>query len=469
MSAARASAALVESLSDTSIRALFVSSSAVEPTATAATLCMQALAARPGIDVVYGDETRIDSNGSACPYLRPGWSEDHFLSAFDLGDVLAIRADAVRRAAATTLDGGPEPLFRLVLAASERPGACLRLPRSLARRMMVPGAEESRSASRDAERRVAVGAQLAARAGSASIDQGLVPGSWRVRRALPAELLVTVAIPTRGAPELVERCVASLRVAARRPPAIEIVIVDNDSRDDATLRLLLRLERDGDVRAIRHPGRFNFSAMANRAAREGRGDLLLLLNNDTVVLDPDTMTALAEEAIRPEVAAAGARLVYPDGRIQHAGLVLGMGVVAGHLYKGLHAAGPAHFVSPLVAREVAAVDGACFMTRRATFLELGGFDEVQLPVSFADVDFCLRARRHGFRIRYTPHAHLMHDETRTRDPELDPREIAVMERRWGAALSNDPHYHPGLTLDSESARPDPARCARLAHYAMLPP
>ena len=121
--------------------------------------------------------------------------------------------------------------------------------------------------------------------------------------------------------------------------------------------------------------------------------------------------------------------------------------------------GPSWFVSPLVAREVTAVDGACFMVRRDLFLRLGGFDAVGLPVSFSDVDFCLRARQEGFRIVYTPFAEFLHVETATRDPELDPREIRLMERRWGHVLAMDPHYHPGLTLCSETARPDPWRWA----------
>jgi GT2 family glycosyltransferase len=239
----------------------------------------------------------------------------------------------------------------------------------------------------------------------------------------------------------------------RKENPCEILLADNGSRDSATLAFLASLEREGAARVLPFPGGFNFSSMMNEASRAARGEFLLFLNDDTEVLETGSIAAMAEEADRSDAGAVGALLLYPNGKIQHAGLVVGMGVVAGHLWKGMSAGGAPFFVSPLLSREVSAVDGACFLVRKTTFFDLGGFDAERLAVSFGDVDFCLRAREKGLRILYTPHAVFLHHETQSRRSDLDEREVVWMERRWGKRLAKDPFYHPDLSLLDEIPRP----------------
>ncbi len=406
----------------------------------------------PSVLFLFGDEEIVEEGTNrAIPLLKPGWSPDLFRSSFYTRWPVVVR----RRAALAAAEGlecrGAAALYELLLRLHDAPGAVLHVPKILARRGTAPriDARADDEAEGDAAMRRALAAWARERMPGASVGPGRIAGSWRLRRARSRRLAVSVVIPTRDGLHWLERCLPG--VVEEAP--LEILIVDNESRDPATLDHLASLERDGTARVLRFPGPFNFAAMMNEAARVARGEFLLFLNNDTEVVAKGSIDAMAEEADRPDVGAVGALLLYADEMIQHAGLVVGMGVVAGHLCKGMRVEGAPFFVSPLLPREVSAVDGACFLVRRELFLAHGGFDALHLPVSFADVDFCLRAREKGLRILYTPHACFRHHETRTRDPELDQREVAWMEKRWGDRLESDPFYHPALSLLGEIPRP----------------
>lgn len=416
-----------------------------------------ALRDRPGVLFLFGDEeVETGGPGGSLPLLKPGWSPELFRAAFYVGWPVAVRRrEALARA--DRLSGrGAAAVYELLLRLHEAPGDVVHVASILARREALsaplagPGlAAPALAPDGDEEMRRALAAWAAERFPGASVLPGRAPGSWRLRPARSGRPGVSVIVPTRDGVEWLRRCIPS--ALSERP--LEILVVDNGSRGAATLDYLGALQKDGAARVLPFPGRFNFSAMMNGAARAARGEFLLFLNDDTEVLEPGSIDAMAEEAERSDVGAVGALLLYPDGTIQHAGLVIGMGVVAGHVFRGLKPEGDGFFVSPLLARNVSAVDGACFLVRRSLFLELGGFDAEGLPVSFADVDFCLRAREKGRRTVYTPHAVFRHHESRTRAPVLDQREVVRMERRWGRALWNDPFYHPALSPLGEIPRP----------------
>ncbi|RPJ45757.1 MAG: glycosyltransferase [Candidatus Latescibacterota bacterium] len=411
-----------------------------------------ALRDRPGVLFLFGDEEiETGGPGGALPLLKPGWSPELFRAAFYVGWPVGVRRrEALARA--DRLSGrGAAAVYELLLRLHETPGAVLPVSSILARRAAPPAPPAGPGLETDGDEamRRALATWAAERFPGASVLPGRAPGSWRLRRARSGRPGVSVIVPTRDGVEWLRRCIPS----ALRERPLEILIVDNGSRGAATLDYLGALEKDGAARVLPFPGRFNFSAMMNAAARAARGEFLLFLNDDTEVLEPGSIDAMAEEAESSDVGAVGALLLYPDGAIQHAGLVVGMGVVAGHVFRGLLPEGNGCFVSPLLPREVSAVDGACFLVRKSLFLELGGFDAEGLPVSFADVDFCLRAREKGRRTVYTPHAVFLHHESRTRAPVLDQREVVRMERRWGRVLTSDPFYHPALSLLGESPRP----------------
>jgi O-antigen biosynthesis protein len=208
---------------------------------------------------------------------------------------------------------------------------------------------------------------------------------------------------------------------------------------------------------IRDERPFNWSALNNSAVRQARGGQLLFMNNDMEIIRSDWMEALLEHSQRREVGAVGARLLYPDDTIQHAGVVLGIGSVAGHAFKRLPVDDPGYFSLPQVVRDVSAVTGACLMTRGEVFEEMGGFDE-RLPVAFNDVDYCIRLRQAGYLVVYTPGATLYHHESVSRGEGHPPEDEALVKARWAGVLEHDPYYNPNLSLEREDyALREPAR------------
>ncbi len=198
---------------------------------------------------------------------------------------------------------------------------------------------------------------------------------------------------------------------------------------------------------------FNFSAMNNAAARDCTAELLLFLNDDVTVITRDWLTAMVELACRPEVGAVGAKLLYPDGMIQHAGVVVGLLGACGHAFKGEPGDERRYFDFPDVIRNVSAVTGACMMVPTRLFWDCGGFDAATLPVAYQDIDVCLKLGRKGYRVLYTPHAQLYHYEAISKRPEdKDPRaaEIAAFRARWKNVIEHDPFYSPNLTRSSEN-------------------
>ncbi|MFM2091612.1 MAG: hypothetical protein RLZZ127_2101, partial [Planctomycetota bacterium] len=239
-------------------------------------------------------------------------------------------------------------------------------------------------------------------------------------------------------------------------PALELLLVDNQSKDPRTLAVLERAAADPRVRVLPHDAPFNYSAINNRAAAQARGDLIALVNDDIEMTDPGWLREMVSLAIRPEIGCVGAKLLYPDGTLQHAGVVTGLGGVAGHSHKYMPADTPGYFRRLAMVHEVSAVTAACLVVRRSVFEQVKGLDEANLSVAFNDVDFCLRVREAGYRNLWTPWAELIHHESKSRGADTQggklrrfQRELAYMQRRWDGILDRDPFYSPNLTLGSE--------------------
>jgi GT2 family glycosyltransferase len=280
-----------------------------------------------------------------------------------------------------------------------------------------------------------------------------------VRYALgPAVPLVTLIVPTRDRVALLRTCMTGL-LSGTDYPDLEVIVVDNRSREPATLAYLRQLGADSRVRILPYDAPFDFSRMNNLAARQARGTVLGLVNNDIAVPRPGWLKEMVAHALRPGVGAVGAKLLYGDGTIQHAGIVLGMLGVAGHVGRHLpgDALGPGRRFT--VVRGVAAVTGACLVVRRELYLEVGGLDEA-MPVSCSDVDLCLRLAERGQRTVFTPHAVLHHLESESRGYERTDAEWAetrreedLLRERWGRLLLDDPCYSPNLSLEREQPSP----------------
>jgi GT2 family glycosyltransferase len=288
-------------------------------------------------------------------------------------------------------------------------------------------------------------------------------GLHRVVYELPAVLpLVSVIVPTRDRPELLRVC-ADAVLQQTHYPHLELLIVDNGTTDPAAVALLDTLARDCRVTVIRHDGPFNWSVLNNAGAARAAGDVILFLNNDVAVLQPDWLSELVAQVLQPEVGAVGAKLLYPDGSIQHAGLTTDALGFPRHLFR--HApgddAGPSELMG--LARDVWAVTGACMATRREVFFAVGGLNEA-LPVTCNDVDFCLRLTANGYRLIWTPWAVLEHRELASRPPDHSTirkqaaaEELDRLHRDWGVLVQSDPFLHPALELIDEQP------CFRLRH------
>jgi GT2 family glycosyltransferase len=297
--------------------------------------------------------------------------------------------------------------------------------------------------------------EVVARHTGLRVDAGPRPGLRRVRWQLPSALpRVSVIVPTRDQPELLRRCIEGLQRTDYAP--LELIFVDNGTRDPSALSLLRQLAEQERARILRDDSPFNYSALNNLGARAATGDFLCLLNNDVEPLDTGWLKELVAQALRPGVGAVGARLLYPDRTVQHAGLVVGMFGSAGHLMRGAREEDPGPNGEALASRRVSAVTGACLIVRRDQFLEQGGLDP-GLAVAFNDVDLCLRLRSAGLHVLYAAHAELLHHESKSRgyDDSIATRrrllrEAALLQRRFRTDRFEDPAFSPNFSLRSET-------------------
>jgi O-antigen biosynthesis protein len=415
----------------------------------------------PEAGVIYSDEDKIDELGRRSePYFKPDWSPDSFLARMYVGHLLALE-----RELAVEL-GGFRPGFEgsqdydLVLRATERVARVAHVPRVLYHWRIHPQSTSSETGSKayayEAGRR-AIEEAIARRGEPGRVEALPEPGSYVVRYAIREPLKVSVIVPTRDHGEDVDRALASVFARADAYPDFELLLIDNGSKDPASLATFARwAAADARVRVVRYDVPFNFSRINNFGVARSGGAYLLFLNNDTEALTPDWMAAMVEQAQRPSIGAVGAKLLYPDGTVQHAGVITGIGGVAGHAHKHAAPESGGYFNTLRTTNNYSAVTGACMMVRREAFARAGGFDET-LAVAFNDVDLCLKLRALGLYNVYLAHVELIHHESKSRGDDRDRANLVrfvaerrVMEERWRTAELPDPHYSPHLSLVSEN-------------------
>jgi GT2 family glycosyltransferase len=419
--------------------------------------------AHPEADLIYSDEDKIDGHGRRFePYFKTDWNPELLLSHNMVSHLGVYRRSIVEKIGGMRVGFEGSQDYDLVLRASEEttPDRIRHIPAVLYHwRQKTAGGSFSESAmercAEAARRAVAEHLHRTGVVGATVETQPNAPAWVYVRRALPDPApLVSVIVPTRDRAELLERCVEGL-LHRTDYPALEVLIVDNGSVQARTLELFARLQADPRVRVLHKPGPFNYSALNNQAAKEAKGDILLLLNNDIEVIGDWWLREMVCQAVRPEIGAVGARLLYGDGRVQHGGVILGVGGrpgVAGHLYHGAASGDTGYFGHLRLARHVSAVTAACLALRRSVFEEVGGLDAENLAVAFNDVDLCLKIRDRGYGVIWTPLAELYHLESASRGADTRPggvverfqREVDHMRERWGDVLDNDPFYGPNF-------------------------
>jgi GT2 family glycosyltransferase len=401
--------------------------------------------------VVYADEDRLLNDGTyGRPRLKPDFSPDFLLASSYIGRPLAIGSELVRRfphlhgpdsdalehAYALYASDVAETVTHLSEVLCHRTGPDLKTPKA-----------DSLLPVQDA---------LARRGDSATVATGPAPGTFRVIRHATAGTSTSILIPFRDEPRLLRTCVDSV-TATTSHDDVEIVLIDNGSSDPEALTLVERLADRSDVVVLHDPRPFNWPQLNNAGARIARGDVLLFMNNDIEAHVSGWLSALCAHALRADVGAVGARLLYPDRRLQHCGLVVGLTGAAGHPLTGLPEEAVGYLNIASVTRECSAVTGACLATRRDVFETLNGFDET-LGIDLNDVDFCLRAGAVGYRTIYEPSAELIHYESPSRGTAGGVGDIMKFVDRWKDYISEgDRYFNRHLTRADPScglARPE---------------
>ena len=412
----------------------------------------------PALQLIYTDEDKIDEHDRRhSPYFKPEWNPDLFLAQNYVSHLTFLRTDLVRRVGSfrSSFDGSQDYDLFLRCTAQIKPDKIARIPRVLYHWRALPQSTAASTSAKEYAHVAAVRAvqeHLDARDIKASAEPREFGIYQRIRYPLPPEhSMVSIIIPSRDQSALLEKCIASI-LQKSDYTNFEIIIIENESVEEQTHELYRRLRQERRIRIIEAAGEFNFSRLINLGARHARGSIFLLLNNDVEIINSDCLVELVSQVSRPEVGIVGARLWYPNGALQHGGVILGAGGVASHI-DSIRREDPGYFARQHLTQDFCAVTAACLMVRREVFEKLGGFDESRLPVTFNDVDFCLRARELGWRVIYTPYAELTHHESVSRGVENTTekqrrffKESEFLLKRWGPLIQNDPSYNPNLSL-----------------------
>jgi GT2 family glycosyltransferase len=407
-------------------------------------------------DLLYSDEDKIDRAGNRFdPFFKPEWSPDLLLSENYLCHLLVLRRDLLARIGDFNSDCDGSQDYDLILRATAEAKKIRHIPKVLyhwrAGLASTASGAGNKQYALDAARE-ALQRHCDRISNQMRVEATAISGRWRVRYPIPEGSRVSIIICSGGKVEVLRTNLTSLFDKTTYPD-YEVVIVDNSK--GGSIEKLVRSFQTGS-RTLRYIDSrnqpFNFSKLNNSAARACESPVLLFLNDDTSVITSDWLESMVELAARPEVGAVGAKLLYPGGIIQHAGIVMGLYDNCGHAFKGLDGHVGHYFDFSDVIRNVSAVTGACLMARAKVFWEAGGFDDTDFPVAFNDADLCLKIGRLGYRVLYTPHALLFHHEAFSKTSKHlipHPEEVAAMRAKWADIIAGDPYYSPNLTRNDE--------------------
>jgi|GEM_PF-2872571 len=402
-------------------------------------------------DVVYSDEDMINTEGVRYgPVFKPQFSRELLRSFNYVCHFLVVRATLLRQLGGirTGFDGSQD--YDLVLRLSERTEHFHRIPKILYHWRAIPGSTALDLNSKPK----ASGAGLRAlqdhldRVGLPATVREKSPCRYEARYQLQQEPEVLIVVPTGGNLPRLQECLKSV-LSLTRYSNFQLMVVDNSRGSTIVDHVASYNDPRLIVRDFRNEP-FNFSRLCNLAVSDSSAPIFLFLNDDTEVKEADWLRVMVEAATVPGVGAVGARLLYPDGSIQHAGVTMGVYQLCGHAFR-LQDGKEGHYMSLAQSvRNCSAVTGACLMTHREVFERVGRFDEVEFPVNLQDVDYCLKVNAQGLRVVYTPDATLLHYETSTRKEfGASEREMQVLRERWGAWIDDDPFYNPNLTRTAE--------------------
>ena len=395
--------------------------------------------------VLYTDSDSLRGGRRIDPRFKPDWNYEYFLSYDYVHNFILFRRKELEEAGGIKKEFGSYVLYEALLRVSRLVGrkGIRHLPLVLYHAVNdnrekdwdkgLKALEENLKEDKNVER----------------IEKGKFKGTFRVVYKPPHNSpLVSIVIPTKDRPEFIKRCIGSI-FEKTTYGNYELVIVDNGTTDERALDFLKSISSKENVRLIRYDIPFNFPKLVNLGVKHAEGDYIVLLNNDVEVITPDWIEEMLRYASLKDVGVVGVKLYYPDGRIQHAGVIIGIWGVSDHAFKGVDGKKPGYMFRAVVPQEVSAVTAACMMFRKRIFYEIGGFDEKHFPINFNDTDFCLRVKEKGYRVIFTPYAELYHYEHGTRKVDDDKdikKERKNFIKRWRKYVEEDPAYNINLSL-----------------------
>lgn len=411
--------------------------------------------------LVYSDEDKLDQSGARFePHFKPGWNPDLILSQNYICHFLVLKSELIRKLNGFRegVDGSQDHDLLLRCMPYLNSEVVTHIPKILYHWRAIPGSTAESGLNKQYAMDTglySVKDYIQRETLPAKVECGAVPNTYRIRWNIPSPCpKISLLIPTRDEVGILKSCIETI-LKKTNYSNFEILILDNQSTCKDTLKFFRMIESDSRVSI--HPWNypFNYSAINNFGASRASGDFLGLINNDIEPVNESWLGEMLSHACRPEIGCVGAKLYYPNDTIQHGGVILGIGGVAGHSHKYFKKSDYGYFSRLQLVQNLSAVTGACLLLKKSIFEEVGGLDE-NLPVAYNDVDLCLRVREAGYRNLWTPYAELYHHESISRGADDTPskrrrakREASYMRHRWGIQLDNDPAYNPNLTLIHE--------------------
>ncbi len=420
--------------------------------------CAKAVQKEPQTDVIYSDEDKVDMSGKKFfePHFKSDYNIDLLCTMNYICHLFVVRKDVMERAGLfeSCYDGAQDHDF--ILRCTEKAEHIVHIPK-----VLYHWRCHAQSTSENPESKLyafengckAVKAHYDRIGIPAEVEQGPFYGMYRTHYLWKEQPLVSILIPNKDHAADLKKCMDSIEEKSTYRN-FEFIIVENNSTEEETFAYYKEIEKRDNVRVLYYKEDFNYSRINNFGAKEANGEYVLLLNNDTEMIEPDSIKEMLDVCMRPDVGIVGAKLIFEDNTIQHAGVIIGFGGVAGHAFIGQDRDDNGYFSRIISVQDLSAVTAACLMVRRSVFDEVEGLNE-EFKVAFNDIDFCLKVRKAGYLVVYNPYAQFYHYESKSRGQEDSAdkvarfqQEIGLFGERWGELLEHgDPYYNPNLTLD----------------------
>ena len=423
--------------------------------------CAAVINKTPEADVIYSDEDKMSMDGHKFfqPHFKPDFNLDLLCTVNYICHLFVAKRELVEKVGMlrSEFDGAQD--YDFIFRCTEEAERICHIPKIMyhwrCHEDSTAENPESKQYAFDAGRR-AIEAHYQRKGIHAEVENGEFLGLYRTKYILDEKPLISIIIPNKDHIDDLDRCVQSI-LKKSAYPNYEFVIVENNSTEDETFAYYEKLQKECEkVHVCRYAGPFNYSKINNFGVSHAAGEYLLLLNNDTEMINEDCLEEMLGYCSRSDVGAVGARLYYEDNTIQHAGVVIGFGGIAGHCFVQQPRGNTGYCHRIICAQDYSAVTAACMMVKRSVFEEVGGLTE-ELAVAFNDIDFCMKVRQKGYLIIYNPYAELYHYESKSRGLEDTPEklerfhnEIRIFETRWPEIMKNgDPYYNPNLSLETQ--------------------